>query len=254
MSEENVSAPVEQSGKAVEQPTAVESIQQEKPSIMMDKEVASDMASKAADVNSIDSGDPVENGLSKGLKMSGVAGDPVAAPANQIAPVSAQEGKTSARVSPVADVPADAQVNAEGSSPSATPEKEEEAQEEPEKEEEAQEEPEKEEETQEEPEKEEEAQEEPEKEEEAQEEPEKEEEAQEEPEKEEEAQEEPEKPEGAELEGEPEQQAEEEPYTPFGDPLRNVIENQPEVRDIDRKTVEDSNILLTDIPGKLRIY
>ena len=280
MTEGNESAPAEQ-GEAVEQ-TAVESIQQGKPNIMMDKEVASDMASKASEANDVESGDPVEQGLSKGLKMSGVAGDPVAAPKNQIAQVAVKEEKTSARVSPVADVPADAQVNTEdpvkeSSVASNQPENVEEAQEEPEKVEEAQEEPEKVEEAQEEPENVEEAQEEPEKVEEVQEEPErekevqeeleKEKEVQEEPKQETEAQEEPEKeeeepenndqeeseiPEGSQPEGE----AEPEEYTPFGDPLRNVVENMPQKKNvpIDRMSTEDSKILLSDIPGKLRIY
>lgn len=246
MSEEGQTQEAAPAEQAVEQ-TAVESIQQEKPNIMMDKEVASEMASKASDANSVESSDPIEAGLSKGMKISGKAGEPVAAPVNQIAPVSTQEGKTSARVSPVADVPADAQLNDEGSSPSIDPSEEKEVVEEKENVEEEQPETEANEETEtvtettEETEPEKEVTEETEPEEEVTE-PET---VEEEPVEETEAKEE--VPEGAQPEQEPEN-------TPFGDPLRNVVENTPQNRDIDRKTMEDSNILLTNVPGKLRIY
>ena len=277
------SAPVEESTVNVEKGG---------PSIIMDKEVASDMASKASGVNDIESSDPVEQGLNKGLKMSGVAGEPVAAPKGQIAPVSTKDGKTSARVSPVADVPADAQVKAEGSSPSASseqedvkdepktveekePVKESEPEKEPVKEEQPKEEPvketepektpveEKEPEKVEEPEKEPEKVEEPEKEPEKIEEPEKVEEPEKEPEKVEEPEKEPENVEEeqqtteeqeSENESNEESEPEQEEYTPFGDPLRNVVNNMPQNVPIDRKTQADSEVLLTDIPGKLRIY
>ena len=231
MTEENVAAPAEQTSEAA--PAAVESIEQSAPNIMMDKDVASDMASKATDANSIESGDPVEQGLNKGMKISGIAGENVA-------------DKVENDVSPVADVPDNAQLNAEGSSPSAdlTPEPEAKAEETPEV-------------KAEEPENE--VAEEPEvKTEEVAEEPEEVvEEQTEEPEEvvEETTEEEPEVPEGVEPEGEPEGEDEAEENTPFGDPLRNVVKNMPQENvPIDQKTAEDSGILLTDVPGKLRIY
>ena len=209
-----------------------QTIEQSKPGIMMDKEVAAEMGSNASDANTTVGGDPVEQGLSKGMKLSGVAGDKVP---------EATESKDD--VSPIADVPVDAQLNTEGSSPSVTDTDKSEETETDAKEEV--------EETTEEPEAE--AEEEPESSEDKTEE--KTEEAEEEAKEEAKEEAEDEIPEAAQPEGEPEEEVEEEVEdTPFGDPLRNVVENQPEVRDIDRKTTEDSNILLSDVPGKLRIY
>ena len=227
-----------QQSAPAEQTSAEANLAQPAPSIMMDKDAASQMASEATEVNSIASSDPVEQGLNKGMKLSGIAGEKVATD----------------DVSPIADVPADAQLNAEGSSPSATPNdesEESEAEEETTEEEATEEEADTEEETEaeEESESQEEEPEEDETEEEAEAEPE--EEAEEEEPKEEEQPTEEQPPEASQPEEAPVEPEEE--YTPFGDPLRNVAENIPQ-RNIDQKTQEDSEILLTDIPGKLRIY
>ena len=89
-----------------EQAAPVEqAVGQKAPNIMFDKDTSADMGSNPSGINDTIGGDPVEQGLSKGLKLSGVAGERVETPETP-------------DVSPNADVPVDAQLNTEGSSPS----------------------------------------------------------------------------------------------------------------------------------------
>jgi len=74
-----------------------------------------------ANIDSLAKDDPIMSGIPEPLKMSGVAGEmkpPIAAPINQIAPVSSNGEQTSAREAPKSDIPeTDAAVPAVDSSP-----------------------------------------------------------------------------------------------------------------------------------------